>query len=77
MKTEASKESDKCLDCGRPRSEHHGFIPIILPSGCKCSPDDWASATRIPSICTKFEPMHPALEPELCRTCEHEEECHG
>ena len=45
-----------------------------LPESCICDPRDWGSIQEIGPICMKFEPMKD--EHELCKTCEHLEECH-
>lgn len=67
-------DDEKCLECGRTRSEHHVFAPATLPRGCTCDPQEWAYPERVPPVCTRYEPMR--WEPELCRNCEHSEKCH-
>ena len=69
------KESDICSHCGKKRSEHHDFVAIVVPRDCKCDPTEWAYPDRIPPVCTRYESM--TSDPELCRNCEHTEECHA
>lgn len=64
---------DICGECGQPRSEHHAFVPVVKPEGCKCDPNDWVKPQAIPPVCKTLD----LRKDGTCYTCEHPEECHG
>ena len=66
------KTLDRCKHCGKPESEHHAFVPFIVPDRCECNPNDWLNPNDIPPVCNKFE----LGEYDLCKHCEHPKECH-
>ena len=66
-------QSDICAHCGRSKSEHHEFTPVIIPANCKCNPRDWRDQA-IPYVCNTYKEDN--FNPGLCKTCEHLKECH-
>lgn len=64
----------KCIDCGRPRSEHHEFRGIDPPEGCKCWNDGSWGVVYIPKVCGTYAASGP--KDRVCAVCQHDEACH-
>jgi hypothetical protein len=70
--TDAWPSERRCIDCGRPESEHCNFRAVPIPDGCKCHSDGtWQ--TSIPAVCTNYTKDHGDT---TCVICEHDEACH-
>ena len=59
--------------CDLEESEHHAFVALTMPDGCKCSPDDWWSRP-IPDVCDVFFARDD--DDEGCKGCGHDPDCH-
>jgi predicted transcriptional regulator len=55
-------------ECVELEGQLHHF-----PEGCQCDIDDWRDG-RINLICNNYEEDE---DTDLCKHCEHLEECHG
>ena len=65
-----------CQCCGEPERDHHDFVP--MPMGCQCAPGGWDCTHRgdpVPEVCKSFLALSDK-EPDMCKTCEHDKECH-
>lgn len=62
-----------CADCGAPEDEHHQFVPVFIPDGCRCDPMDWTDPLKIPKTCRAWTPDDDGL----CGGCSHEQGCHS
>lgn len=69
-----SQPSTVCACCGKSESEHHQFVPVMRPPGCKCSVTDWRDKHNIPPVCGKWEAGDCGY---YCKNCEHDRECHA
>jgi len=50
------------------------YLEKQKPKGCVCNPREWGG--EIPPVCPSFHPMSEE-EPDICKSCEHEEGCHS
>ena len=65
-----------CIDCGRPKSEHHAYRGNPTPPGCKCANDgSWNSMTSVPPVCDAY--VSDGGGDNVCVRCEHDEACHS
>lgn len=69
------KEIDVCKKCGRSRSEHCEFEPVVKPDSCVCDVSDWGYPIKINDICDEFVD-HDESEYYGCERCGHLRECH-
>ena len=59
--------------CDLEESEHHAFVAVKMPDGCKCEPREWC-VKPIPPVCADF--IDDKAAPDLCDKCEHMSGCH-
>lgn len=62
-----------CACCGKTEDEHHTFIPVKRPPGCRCSVTDWRDNQHIPPVCESYK----SATGGYCDTCEHDANCHA
>lgn len=76
MLSDSGRTMAKCIHCGLPEERHcPGFEAdkLEFPDGCKCDPESWSG--KVTGICCAFVP--DSRDPNVCRLCEHNKECHG
>jgi hypothetical protein len=69
-------DEELCIDCGRPRDEHHEFVAPKRPQGCVCAALTWGNPGAVPPVCGRFDSMTGA-DAGYCKNCEHDEACHA
>lgn len=69
-----SQPSTVCACCGKSEDEHHTFVPVMRPAGCKCNVKDWRRPHEIPPVCNRYQKGDCGY---YCKNCEHDPECHA
>lgn len=62
-----------CEHCGAWEDEHHAYVPIVMPPGCRCDPESWSGfGAPVPTVC----PAYRCRDGMDCHDCQHGRECH-